>query len=337
MSQTPKFVGIDDGYVETKICMPDGNTFRIASRARAGESEKIAVGDGAVPSVQTYVTGDGSFCVGDIRKADATASDNYPASTLNRVIVSHALREAGLGHKNRLAIASGLPIRRYYRSGRPNRELIRAKTANLLKNDVRGRDGLVLAQIVSHEVFAEAVAAWVDFVIDRDASGKLRKNDHIDDCVAIIDIGGRTTDIAVVQGWEMDADRSSTVNVGMLDVRRHVMEHLESEYNGITESQAIRAVETGRINAFGREIDVSEIVDQAKKTVAGRVRSEVDRCLGSAIDIQHVIFVGGTTVALKPLLRDWFPHQTIPQDPEFANARGLQKCAEALFGGGELS
>lgn len=334
MATKLQFVGVDDGYAETKIVLPSGKRFRMPSQARAGESQQISLQSGRESSVYGYRTPEGPFIAGALEEADPTAFDGYPTSVLNRVVVAHALRMAGVAGTDQVAIATGLPVRRYYRRNVPNDALIKSKSDNLLLNDVVAEDGVPLARIVAHEVVAEGIAAWIDYVMQRDAEGRLEVNKPLEkERIGIVDIGGRTTDIAVVTNWDMDAARSSTLDVGMIAIRDTVRGMLEDEYEtALTDAQVISAIEHRKLRLWGNVVDVHKQVAEAEQTVVARIKAETLRCLGNGADLDRVIFVGGTVMALGDKINGWFRHQEIGADPAFANARGLQKCAEFLKG-----
>ncbi|MCP1674165.1 plasmid segregation protein ParM [Natronocella acetinitrilica] len=326
--------GVDDGFDETKIVLGDGTSFRMPSRARAGELNRIDISGTAQKTVFLYQTRDGKYTVGrDIDRADSTASDDYPLSAMNRAVVTHALREAGVEAGAELFLCSGLPVKKFYRKGTLNTPFIKQKKQNLLENDVVAEDGTALARIARHEVVSEGIAAWMDFVMQRNASGKLEVNEElVAQRIGIVDIGGRTTDIAVIRDWQLDTERSSTVEVGMIAVREALREAISEEYDvEVNDQELARALTDGRIRMWGKDQDVSAIAAGAIKVAVNRIRSETMRRLGRAADLEQVIFVGGTVVAIQRHLEGWFPNQVIGTDPSFANARGMAKYAEFIL------
>jgi len=243
-------IGVDDGFDETKIALPNGDCIRTPSLAKSGVSDMISIDDGDA-KVFVYETPEGSFTTGQVLESDSTSFDEYPVSAMNRVIVSHALRVSGLNTSHKLTVCTGLPLKRIYRSSSLNKPLIASKTKNLLTNDVRAKDGYKLPIISKHRVLAEGLAAWFDYVIERDKEGKLTRNlDNYQKRTAIIDIGGRTTDIAVVQSGTLDYQRSSTIEVGMLSVKERIREAVYDEFEGIelTNEQVFTALHENRIN-----------------------------------------------------------------------------------------
>lgn len=326
------FVGIDDGYLETKLYLQDGTTARIPSQAKAGEMNQISI-NGSETTVFPYSTSEGKYIIGDLRESDSTSFDEYPMSALNRVIVAHALRRAGVPGNFELCVCTGLPVKKFYMAGAMNKKLVKQKIANLLKNDVKAMDGASIPKIVKHEVVSEGIATWMDIVMVRGENGKLTMDrEQAAKRMAIVDVGGRTTDIAVIEKGNLDTSRSSTINVGMLAIREAVAEALTEKY-GITPSvdQMNEFVDHKRIKLFGKYEYAEDIFAVSAKSTVARIQSEVKRCLGSAADIDGVVFAGGTIEQIRPYIEGWFPHQIVAEDPAFANARGMQKYAEYVM------
>ncbi|EGR3229545.1 ParM/StbA family protein [Vibrio parahaemolyticus] len=336
------FVGVDDGFRETKVWVSDDVKIVIPSQARAGEMTQISI-DGGAKTVFPYETKDGAFIVGKIKESDATSNDDYPISAMNRVLVTHALISLGFTGANRLAIATGLPYKRYYRGKDKNLPLIKAKRKNLLLNDVKevlyapnGKNlsNLNIPRIVEHHVISEGIAAWMDYVLERDPeTGNLTMNkDKSSVPTAFVDIGGRTTDIAVIEDCNIETDKSTTIEAGMLNIENLVKEKISDEYDVIpTTAQMNQVMKTKMFRAWGTDYDVSEFIELAIKQEMAKIHAEVSRRLGSAADLDSVNFVGGTTVAVEHELQGWFRNQNIVKDPGFANARGMAKFIETAL------
>lgn len=326
------FAGIDDGFAETKVCLSNGVNIKIKSQAKAGEMNQISI-NGGPATVYSYSTADGPFIIGDLRESDPTASDEYPVSAMNRVIVSHALRLAGVTSEYDVYICTGLPVKKFYVGGKPNQKLIAAKQQNLLLNDVASSDegDYRLCRIKRHDVLAEGVAAWMDLVLYRNQDGNIVKNKQLSaQRIAIIDIGGRTTDIAVIQEGIMDNQRSSTIEVGMLAVRDAISAAINSAHGVEPTSEMLNdALSTRTIKLWGTATNVDDLVEKAIISTVTRIKAEVKKLLQNAVDIDRVVFVGGTVVEIEKHLDGWFRNQSICPSPPFANAQGMLKFAES--------
>jgi plasmid segregation protein ParM len=118
----------------------------------------------------------------------------------------------------------------------------------------------------------------------------------------------------------------------MLAIRDVVSEMLTQKFN-VTPSvdQLNEFVDHKHIKLFGTHHYAEDIFNEAAKSTVARIQSEVKRCLGSAADIDSVVFAGGTIEQIRPFIEGWYPHQIVADDPAFANARGMQKYAEYVM------
>lgn len=328
------FGGFDDGHRETKVALSNGTRLIIPSRAMSGLSTRIAI-NGSQNSVISYNTSEGQFSMGDVEDAEDTAYDEYPFSAQNRVIVTHALRLAKLSSASQLGIVSGLPLKRFYLRGSPNKDVIGKKKENLLRSDVVGLDGYIPPKIIKHDVMAEAIAAWVNYIMQRRDGGKLYiDKQRVSKRTAIIDVGGRTLDIAVVKDWELDGSRSTSDEIGMITIIEAMRERLYDIFGGVepTDEMVEQAVLTGEVRAWGKVIPVKEAREDVIMGVLNSLKATIKRRLKSAQDIDTVFFIGGTAKFLEQYLKGWFVNQVEMEDPVFANAEGMLKYAEYVMG-----
>lgn len=320
----PMPVGIDDGYAYTKIALPDGRVHAVPSRARLGHSGITWIRQ-AQQRVFEYETEGSVYSVGEVDGAP-TRFEGYPVSGLNRVIVQHALQDAGLAGRTVHAV-SGLPVSAFYRkNGEQRRETI-GKKQDSLKRAVRPLAEGLSVGISFHEVIPEALAAWYDYVIVEQGDGITLDADRLGVPVAIVDMGGRTTDYVVVKDQGILHASSGSLQCGMLDVKQRVAEGIQERFDLETLGEQIvaQAVEKRVVRLQGRDYDVAALVDVAKHEVIERLHAETRRQLGLGVELDRVLFVGGGAVTLREHIADWFPHQAIAQHPAFANARGMLK------------
>jgi len=327
------FVGVDDGHYAIKIVLETGQTFSIPSRAAAGK-HLISLRDS--DDGVFYDTEEGrTFTVSaQLPKFEDTRFMDYPKSELNRVLVHDALRRAGLGGRN-VRITTGLPVSYYYlANGEKNQALIDAKVANLGKRVSYG--DTPLAKIVANTVTTEAVASFVDQLMDLDGnpSGDFQNLSEMP--VGVIDVGGKTTDCAVLlPGMVVDPSRSGSNDVGVLQLMENVgaklLAHLQLDA-ALPASAIEKALTTGTVRLYGKEQDVKKIIDDEKERLTQQIMSAVRTKVGSGADLDHVLFVGGGALVLKEQLLKHYPHARVPDEPVFANARGMLKFAKHVVG-----
>jgi plasmid segregation protein ParM len=319
-------VAIDDGYAQTKLFGegPDGGKrFMMRSSVRPGRFGLMRLsGEGRIGS---YVTEEGEeFTVSEEIEGENTQFNGFHVSTMNRVLVHHALAAAGYGGED-VKLVTGLPVGDFFTKGRKNDASIAAKEANLLKG-VTSVSGDAMAHVRRVIVGCQALAAFVDYFVDDD----LNERDVTVDKVAVVDMGGRTTDIALIlDGQAFDPSRSGTENVGVLDVYTALSTAIGTEFKTRDEHPLAvldRTIRTGTIKLWGKHQDVSGLVAAAVAEQQAKISREIERKLGGASDLDAVLFVGGGSALFKGIA-DMFPNGHQVEDPEFANARGLFKYA----------
>ena len=320
----PGAIGLDDGYAFTKVALPGGRLVSVPSRARLGRAGVTWL-DGSEPRAFDYETDGAVFSAGSVQ-AEPTRFEAFPHSGLNRVIVQHALQAAGLGGRSVHAV-SGLPVGGFYFSDGSKRSAFIERKRTSLERPVRPLDGRAPAAVAFHEVIPEALAAWYDDVIEESADGVCVENRRLQDPVAVVDIGGRTTDFVVVAGQAVHHASSGSLRCGLLDLHRRVSEAVRQRFDleTLSDGAAEAAIKDGRLRLFGKWRDVSEIVYEARQELLGRLHTETQRRLGRGAELERIVFVGGGAVALAEGISEWFPNQTIAPHPAFANARGMLK------------
>jgi len=321
-------VAVDDGYAQTKLYGQDenGNTVRFCMRSSVRPG-RYGLGDiSGEGNIGLYETDeDGAFTVSEAVEAENTMFDGFHVSTMNRVLVNHALVAGGYAGKN-VSLITGLPVADYFLNGFKDENKIKAKRGNLLKK-VRLTSGDRLTAVIEDvRVGCQAVAAWVDYALDDD----LNERQEIEGAVAIVDIGGRTTDIAtVIDGQQVDHARSGTANIGVLSVYQALEAAICAEF-GIRDkfpvNQLDKAVRTKKIRLWGKDEDVTGFVEDVVKEQQSKIVREIERRIGSGAAMSAVVFVGGGSALFADIAKS-MRNGRMADDPEYANARGLFKFA----------
>lgn len=324
-------VAIDDGFAHTKLAWMDEKgrmkTFSIPSLAASGLQGVIGF-DGK--AIHAYETEDQKFTVGPLPNAESTAFAEYPFTPLNRTIIHHALVKAGLNDRD-IEPGLTLPFDVFYRQPDIRERRIQAlyKSTACISDD-----NMPLARLANARLYPEAAVAWIDAYID-DMGMPVRDTSTIGP-VAVVDVGGRTTDIALFLGEGLiDQARSGTEVVGVLNILG-IIEDRIAEMNGgirISRSQAENALRTGKVHIF-KEVDVSDVVREAKNTVAQNLYRVLQRRINRAFELEEILFIGGGAEILREALAGQpdFPQARIVADPQFANARGILKYMSFIEG-----
>jgi plasmid segregation protein ParM len=217
----PISIGLDDGYAFTKLALADGRLVAIPSRARVGRANVTWLNE-VQHKIAEYETEDTLYAAGEV-DGEPTYFDGYPFSGLNRVIVQHGMQQAKLGGHSVHAV-SGLPVSAFYlKDGSQRTETVEKKRASL-KQPVDPIDGRLAASVAFHDVIPEALAAWYDHVITDKGGEVTLAEERLGAPIAVVDIGGRTTDYVVVADQAAVHDASGSLRCGLLDVKRQVGE-----------------------------------------------------------------------------------------------------------------
>ncbi len=322
------FAVVDDGFRQIKSLTSQGYQGSFASVARSGFTLSAMGQEEA--GVGGYETNGRQFTVDQDLDGEDTRFDSYATSDINRVLVNHALQCAGLAGQ-KIVLGTGVPFQRYFNDDNSvNQKLLAAKVENL-QVEVKPLNGAEPPVIVSQMVFAQGLAACIDHVTDD--KGNYRTDFDRGAPIAVVDIGGRTTDSVVLLGGEkVDHSASGTGNVGISDVYDRIAAELRAEFNvtRIRLSTIENAVRSGKIRFRGVEHDITHVMQSAVREVGPQIVREVQRRIGDAAEMSEVLLVGGGATLLSELMREQYPHCVVPKEPEFANARGMLKFIQFM-------
>jgi plasmid segregation protein ParM len=316
-------VAVDNGYADQKVAYwamdEKGNKIiaelSLPSRAQMG-AINISI-DGK--SAGVYEIDGDAWTVGkDVTEPESIRGEKYAYSELN----THSLIAAGFTGKN-LRIATGLPFDHYYRNGEVNQELIN-KVKESLKTPVLPKGGFLPANLTGHELYPESTAAFVDYAVD-DQTGEMKS--EIETGLAVVDIGGNTTDITYINSDNMiNVQRSGSKKLGVLNVRDRLRRLIQEDFkvDEIRDAQLDRALRTGDCKIFGKDQAVQKQIDAAKRESVKKLMNYVEEMVGDAADLDMVLFVGGGAEVLGDVIKE-YPHARVPDRPQFSNARGMLK------------
>lgn len=323
------YVGVDDGFRQTKIVTSTGIKLAIPSLARTGFS-LTTIGD-ADAGTGGYESEGREFTVDSEIDGEDTRFDDYSLTEINRVLVNHVLQLAELGGRD-IELATGLPFEKFFRPGsnEPNQDLISKKIQNL-QIEVRPLNGKSIPNIVGQQVTAQGLAAYVDYLTTD--KGEIRKGVDPSKPVAVLDIGGRTTDsVTIYGGGKLDHEVSGTGNIGISNVYDQIENELKRRFK-VSKIRLVTLEHVARhrkIRLRGQDHDVHDLVEAAVREVGSQIIREVKRRIGDAAEMESVLLVGGGAALMGDLIREEYPHCHIPDEPEFANARGMLKYVQFM-------
>lgn len=346
-------IGIDDGHNTVVIYDSEGNVSQISSLVKIGH-----------PGVQTLDAQDsfnqaGAVKVGDrmfgvgpaITSSLDLRTDDFPGSPHNVALIYYALaRHLDDPSKYDIHIATGVPFSTFYKSGPngfvPNRELVKRKNDAILAGATVYKNGKEITFAVKSCVtFPECHSAWFNFFtsinLEKKSGGGVtlsRVIDHekLEKDVAIVDVGGRTTDVVTIMSKGLQQKESGTREFGALNIVDSVKESLSNILNSggdippkkINECVHVyvSGEETKKVQ-FGRmQIEVYPIVKAAVELEAERIANFIKQKINTArYAIDTIIMIGGSCYLVKDALNAHLEEFQVYWDeqPEIANAKGF--------------
>ncbi|MDD3575305.1 MAG: ParM/StbA family protein [Halothiobacillus sp.] len=319
-------VVVDDGFAHTKVAWMDPATKKIMTTSIPSLATAGLVATGFDGDVQGGYETDGlSFTVGGhLSNPHDTRDNSYPYSPINRCIVTHALRSAGFGRDEDVTVRLGLtiPMKPFFDLGR---DYVTEKRRESYRKSVKtlGAKASINIDVDKLIVLPEAASAWVDFMLDDDGGDAA----DIEQSVAVFDVGGRTTDTAIFRNGVVDKAASGTDFIGVMDLIELIKDETRRIHKAeVSIQMAERALRDPdhHVSLWGSDIDITEIVHQAKRRVSESLYQMAMRRIGDGASFDVLLFVGGGAAVLGEALSE-YPNVQVPHEPEFANARGALK------------
>lgn len=206
-------------------------------------------------------------------------------------------------------VVCGLPINQY----KVNKELL---TDMVLGNRVRsiklnGEDRKII--ITDFAVYPEALGAYYSL--------------DITDDVIIVDIGGRTTDIAYIADKKLK--ESATTVVGTIGIYKDIADKLNSLYSlDLDIPAAEKILDRGYFEIDGQRTDLSFVTEILKKNF-NKVNDELGMKFPARTE--KIILVGGGYKLFEKAFKKRYANSFVADNPVYANAIGFQKVGEMLW------
>jgi len=352
------FLGIDDGNAQHKVI--SGNISTVfpthieRDNKRFVDTDMDLVKPNGMQEISSYtsVKSGTSYLIGDVREP-IPRNKTFAYEEPGQILFQHALSlvdgESSLEH-NKFVACAGMPLRLFYKQdGSLNADNVKKKMVSMAQSfELFGNDESVKRReknCVQLIVQPEALSALRTYLFVKRPDGKIVPNpEYQDKTIAVVDPGGKTTDIAVFTDGKIDMDRSITVNIGYNDLIRKATSYLfDLGFPSPTHQQAKTLIDGGMITIKGNDEDHSAWAQQAKTALASDIFSKVTDTLSDAIDIDLMIFIGGTVSALKneitPLIDAYYGdgsdgdsiNYVIPENADLLNAKGFELSAQLWY------
>ena len=282
-------VVVDEGSTQVKISWFDQDGIKSMTLQAMVTGEYVKAMNGK-PNASSYTVAGNEYAVNEnARKVFDNKGEVYQTSHHNRVLVHEALRQAGFGGQD-VDVICTLPIRQYYigSTNKVDEKRVQKKKDNIMGEISPADPEVKLANIVRCSVSPEAIPAWFTILLDD-------KFDTIDEKwnmqnIMIVDIGGTTTDISLIDGEGNSIARDGE-EVGVLD--------LFEELNAIVVKETpVKAIQRNSLDHVMRDrtyndTDLSTYIIKASAGIRYKILNKMMVMVPDSESLDAVVFVGG--------------------------------------------
>jgi plasmid segregation protein ParM len=149
---------------------------------------------------------------------------------------------------------------------------------------------------------------------------------------AVIDLGGLNMNFTVYDSLTPEISSMFTLNHGGNELETQLINQLNSKYGTDINLQNARYILKDNGLRVKGIIDPSSIaiVDGVVKGYLNRILQEIKRN-SINIDVLDVVFVGGTSTALKDRIESIVPHAVVVDDAQWSNVEGFLRIGGIKF------
>ena len=226
---------------------------------------------------------------------------------------------AGLSTKEEfIRVVLGLPINQYRSNKNKMLEIIEEN--KILNFKLNGLDRCICIEEAS--IFPEGVATYYSLDIEK-------RKALVDQDLIILDIGGRTTDIALLKaGKKRSVAKSTSLDVGMINIYSDMINEINSLYTlGLNIEDAERILKNG-LEVDGEKQDTSFIKNIVRNNIE-KVFKELN--INYPVRTSPLLVTGGGGKSFFKSLKKRYPTAQLVEDNLFSNAIGYKRVGDKLW------
>lgn len=310
-------IGLDIGYGTTKLIDSNGRVCSFKSIVGVGEPQKINLPGAEKSYTRVVKVGKNTYTVGeDAEKYNLPVVDVKQRNSIESLAFK-ALVLAALGDSVKSApdvkIITGLPVKYI-------------DDASIL---IKSINDVISAEVV---VVPQPAGSFFDLFLDN--KGNVAWHELSTSRVGIVDIGTYTTDILLFDCLNIVESLSGTITVGLYRLTSSIINACKTEgiRQSLTHVEAEKAFETGSVKKYGKELDISSIVQAQKDNITKDIWSYVNSMWGKDESIDYIVLTGGGA----SVLCDSFPkfkaaELTTTSNAFMANVYGFYKLGRRIY------
>lgn len=330
----PKHIGIDIGYGYVKAS--DGEKeFLFPSTVGVGADLKFnsLLMNFKKPTDNMVITVDNrKYFVGElaIRQSPMVSRSmgrNRIEDNSARVLLLTAMALFMDGTEQQFNVVTGLPVDYY--------QLYKDDWAHIMQGTHAVRFGsgpeekAMLITIDKIQMIPQPFGTLYDRRLD--GEGNLIQNELANLKVGIVDIGYKTSDLALADDLEFVGKKSISTEFAMSTAYNIIAQKIQEKYKvGKEHYELDKVIESGVLRVAGVPHDISDIKKEALGSLADILISEVNS-IWDRREIDVIMLTGGGGKAIAEYFLPRFQQGVLVNGPQFANVRGYLKLANAVF------
>lgn len=326
-------IGIDLGYGYTKIATENGSRLCFPSLATKGQEinmpdllgareDYIATVNGTTWYIGKMAAKENRFATRAFDANERFNNEAFQAILATAIAVSQP-------HEEEIMLVTGLPLSAFKESKTGFLEFLEHYNAKVV---IEGKEKNIA--IKSAHCFPQAAGIFVN-----PYCCNIKSNINQGDIVTVIDIGYRTTDVAVFEftgsKYLFMNDCSFTVDTGMSSIFRSLGDIVASNAGALeVNPEAAEAIFTNGVGYINNKpVDYRKQIAELKDTAVTHILEGYNlKGPKSAGQAGHnvVILAGGGSIPLNDQLTKAFPDAVTIQDAQFANSVGFLEVGKKL-------
>jgi plasmid segregation protein ParM len=213
--------------------------------------------------------------------------------------------------ETKYALSTGLPLKEVKQLGAKmvfrDRLMGKVHEVEFLQTPQIGKT-TVRIEFESVDVYSEGQAAMMHLVTDE--HGRIRNEELLQKSILINDIGGLSTDSAVIERGEPDNINSDGMNSGVSEYLDQIIEQVYERYHHRIRSRrnlvrdVLLAKDERKNHIFvdGKLTSIKDIVDEALMACAKAQHEHLGRMWKKVSDLELVYQIGGGSALIRPYL-----------------------------------
>lgn len=330
----PKHIGIDLGYGYVKVS--DGSKeYVFPSTVGVGTDLRFnsLLMNFKKPTDNLIITVDNKkYFVGDLAVRQSPIVSRSMGRNRVEDINAKVLLLAGLAlcvenGDQKFDVVTGLPVD-YYQIYKDDWALLMQGT-HAIKFSCGAQEKPMLITIDKIQLIPQPFGTLYDRRLDNE--GNPLDNELANLKIGIVDVGYKTSDLALAADLEFVGKQSISSEIAMSTAYGMIAQRIQERFKLEKETYELdKVIESGVVRVAGVPQDISDYKREAFSTLAEKIATEVNS-IWDKRELDVILLTGGGGKAISEYFLPKFPQAVLVNEPQFANVRGYLKLANALF------